>query len=97
MTHLFPNRTTDNGTWTYGHDRIGRQTSETISNARYVFRSGVDTHAYGAATAINTYPTLDGVAISYIDAANQAAGLRSAGRIHAGDGTMKIGMHTLSG
>jgi len=52
----------------------------TISNARYVFRSAVDTDAYGAATAINTYPTLDGVAISYIDGASQAADLSDGGR-----------------
>ncbi len=62
---------------------------ETVSNTAYAYDPVAQTQtvAYGAATAINTYPSVGGQAISYIDGYSQGRGLHSAGNLHhAGDG-----------
>jgi hypothetical protein len=64
---------------------LGRVTSETVSNSAYAYDpvAQVATVAYGAATAINTYPTVGGVAFTYVDPANiNPNQLRSDGAIH---------------
>ena len=58
---------------------------ETVSNSAYVYGPVAQTQtvAYGAATAINTYPSVGGQAISYIDGSSQARGLHSTGNLHS--------------
>lgn len=79
--HVYPNRTSDNATWTYAHDRIGRVTSEQISHAAYTYTAASGTCTYGAATAINTYPSVCGTTIGYVDSVNPNQ-LQSDGAIH---------------
>jgi len=63
--------------------RSGRVTTEQISHGSYDYQAQVATVAYGAATAINTYPTVGGVAFTYVDPANiNPNQLRSDGAIH---------------
>jgi RHS repeat-associated protein len=56
-SHVFPGGTSGNVDFTYGYDKAGRQTAETISNAAYQYDPPVTTASYGAATGVNTYPT----------------------------------------
>ncbi len=61
------------------------ETQETVSNSAYAYDPVAQTQtvAYGAATAINTYPSVGGQAIAYIDANSQSRGLHSTGNLHS--------------
>ena len=86
IAHTYPGRTSDHVSYSYDHDRLGREIEETVSNSAYVYDpvAPTQTVAYGSATAINTYPSVGGQAISYIDGSSQARGLHSTGNLHHG-------------
>jgi RHS repeat-associated protein len=65
LAHSFPNASADNVTYTYAYDQNGRQVSETTSNTAYEYSAGSSGTTYGAANAINVYPSVGGQAITY--------------------------------
>jgi hypothetical protein len=73
----------DNAVFTYGHDRVGRVTTEQISHGAYDYEAQIATVSYGVATAINTYPSVGGVTLTYGDpSSGNPDGLHSDGAIH---------------
>jgi hypothetical protein len=78
IVHVFPDRTTDNFTLTYGGacpragrrpdpgDPAGREVSKSVDNGAYAYSPpATGTTAYGAANALNQYPTVGGYAYTY--------------------------------
>jgi RHS repeat-associated protein len=66
MAHTFTaSPSTNNVTFTWANDRLGRQVSETTSNAAYLYEPPLSTTAYGAANGLNQYPTVAATAYSY--------------------------------
>jgi hypothetical protein len=77
IAHVFPNRTTDNVTYTCGGacpragrrpdpgDPSGRDASRTIDNVAYQYNPTAASTTYGTANALNQYPSVGGYAYSY--------------------------------
>ncbi len=66
IAHVFPNQTADNVTFTYGYDPAGREVSKTVDNSLFAYSPpATGTTAYGAANALNQYPTVGGYPYSY--------------------------------
>jgi RHS repeat-associated protein len=65
ISHVFPNETAMNVSFSWTYDGMGRQVSETISNSAYQYEPPAATTAYGAANGLNQYPTVAGTAYTY--------------------------------
>lgn len=65
ISHTFPSETAANVSFSWTYDAMGRQVSETISNALYQYEPPAEATAYGAATSLNQYPTVAGFSYLY--------------------------------
>ena len=65
IAHVFPNRMTDNVTLAYGYDAAGRELSKIADNTAYAYVPRSGSTAYGAANALNQYPSVAGFAYSW--------------------------------
>ena len=79
MAHAFTSSpATNNVTYSWTNDKLGRQVSETISNAAYQYDPPLSTTAFGAANGLNQYPTVASVNYQYrADGALIADGVRT--------------------
>ena len=65
IAHAFPNRITDNVTFTYSYDPSGLDASKTLDNTAYAYSPSAATIAYGTPNALNQYPSVNSYAYSY--------------------------------
>jgi RHS repeat-associated protein len=65
IVHVFPNRTTDNVTFTYAYDPSGRDASLSLSNGAYAYVPTAATTSYATPNALNQYPSVNGYAYTY--------------------------------
>ena len=65
IAHAFPNRITDNVTFTYSYDPSGRDASKTLDNTAYAYSPSAATTLYGTPNALNQYPSVNSYAYSY--------------------------------
>ncbi|MBS1955277.1 MAG: hypothetical protein JST89_13915 [Cyanobacteria bacterium SZAS-4] len=71
LTSLVESFTGSSVTLTYGFNKVHQETNRVVSDANYNWRpSAAGSVAYGAASNVNTYPTVGGVSYAYDGNAN---------------------------